>query len=150
MASVKLILLQDVDNVGLAGEEINVAPGFARNYLVPRGLAAKASASTLRVLAARKEKIEEQRRLEIEKSKSVAELIAKTEITIPMQASNDDTLFGSVTARVIAEKLKEKSIIVEHTQVKLHEPIKALGMFDVEIKLHGDIMAKAKVWVVRA
>lgn len=150
MASVKLILLQDVDNVGLAGEEINVAPGFARNYLIPRNLAAKASASTLRVLAARKEKIEEQRRLEIEKSKSVAELIAKTEITIPMQASNDDTLFGSVTARVIAEKLKEKSINVEHTQVKLHEPIKALGMFDVEIKLHGDIMAKAKVWVVRA
>lgn len=150
MASAKLILLQDVENVGLAGDEINVAPGFARNFLLPRGLAAKASPSTLRVLAARKEKIEEQRRLELEKSKALSEVIAKTEITIIMQASGDDQLFGSVTSRVIADKLKEKNIHVEHTQVKLHEPIKALGMYDVEVKLHGDIMAKAKVWVVRA
>ncbi len=150
MASVKLVLLQDVENLGLAGEEISVAPGYARNYLLPRGLAAKASASTLRLLAANKGKIEEQRRLEKEKASALAETIAKAEITIPMQAAEDDQLFGSVTARMIADKLKEMNIPVEHTQVHLDSHIKTLGMFDVNIKLHANVIATAKVWIVRA
>jgi len=150
MASVKLILLQDVENLGLAGEEVNVAPGYARNFLIPRGFAAKASPGTLRMLAARKDKIEEQRRLELEKAQKLAETVAQTEITIPMQASDDDQLFGSVTARVIADKLKEKGIVVEHTHVLLEAPIRALGTFDVEVKLHAAVKANAKIWVVRA
>jgi len=150
MASIKLILLQDVENLGLAGEEVHVAPGYARNFLIPRGLASKASQGTLRMLAARKDKIEEQRKLELEKAQKLAETIAQTEITIPMQASDDDQLFGSVTARVIADKLKEKGIEVKHGHVQLTAPIRALGAFDVEIKLHAAVTAKAKVWIVRA
>jgi len=150
MASVKLILLQDVENLGLAGEEIHVAPGYARNYLIPRGLASKASPGIQKVLAARKEKIETQRQQSLEKAKKLAETIAQAEITIPMQASDDDQLFGSVTARIIADKLKEKGIDVEHGHIQLAAQIRALGAYDVDIKLHAAVMAKAKVWVVRA
>lgn len=150
MASVKLVLLQDVENLGLAGSEISVAPGYARNYLLPRGLAAKASASTLRMLVANKGKIEEQRRKDQEKAVATAELIAKAEITIPMQAAEDDQLFGSVTARMIADKLNEMNIVVDHNQVKLQDHLKALGMYDVEVKLHTNVVATAKVWIVRA
>lgn len=150
MASTKLILLEDVENLGLAGDEVSVAPGYARNYLLPKNLAAKASPGTLRQLAARKEKIEEQRKIEVEKSKVVAAAIEKAEITIQMQASEDDQLFGSVTDRVIAEKLIEMGIEVDHNQIKLETHIKELGMFDVPVKLHGNVTATAKVWVVRA
>ena len=150
MASVKLILLDDVENLGLAGEEVSVAPGYARNYLLPRGLAAKASASTLRMLAAHKEKIEEQRRKDREKAQVMAEAIAKAEVSIPVQASDDDQLFGSVTARMIADKLKELNFAVDHNQIKLQDHIKALGMYDVPVKLHTDVIATAKVWIVRA
>ncbi|MBN2640800.1 MAG: 50S ribosomal protein L9 [Victivallales bacterium] len=150
MASTKLILLEDVENLGLAGDEVSVAPGYARNYLLPKNLAAKASPGTLRQLAARKEKIEEQRKLEMEKSKVIAASIEKAEITIQMQASEDDQLFGSVTDRVIADKLIEMGIEVDHNQIKLENHIKELGMFDVPVKLHGNVTATAKVWVVRA
>ncbi len=150
MASVKLVLLQDVENLGMAGNEVSVAPGYARNYLLPRGLAAKASAHTLRLLAANKGKIEEQRRKDQEKAAVLAETIAKAEITIPMQAAEDDQLFGSVTARMIADKLKEMNLPVEHTQVRLEDHIKTLGMFDVAIKLHANVTATAKIWIVRA
>lgn len=150
MASVKLVLLQDVENLGLAGSEISVAPGYARNYLLPRGIAAKASASTLRMLTANKGKIEEQRRKDQEKAVAMAELIAKAEITIPMQAAEDDQLFGSVTARMIADKLNEMNIAVDHNQVKLQDHLKALGMYDVQVKLHTNVVTNAKVWIVRA
>lgn len=150
MASVKLILLEDVENLGLAGDEVSVAPGYARNYLLPRSLAAKASPGTLRQLSARKEKIEEMRRVELEKAKVVAEKIAAAEVTIPMQASDDDQLFGSVTERMIADKLTEMGMSVDHNHVKLEKHIKELGVFNVEVKLHQQLSVNAKVWVVRA
>ncbi|MDD3119684.1 MAG: 50S ribosomal protein L9 [Victivallales bacterium] len=150
MASLKLILLQDVENLGLAGDEVSVAPGYARNFLLPRGLAAKASPGTLRRLAANKEKIEELRRQEQIKAQNLADAIAQAEITIPMQAAEDDQLFGSVTARMIADKLVEMGIPVEHNQVVLEDHIKTLGAFEVKVRLHAAIAATAKVWIVRA
>jgi large subunit ribosomal protein L9 len=150
MALLKLILLEDVENLGLAGDEVNVAPGYARNFLVPKGLAAKATAGTLKILAARKEKIEAHRKQELELSKTLATKIAEAEVTIPMQASGDDKLFGSVSARNIADKLAEQGIHVDYQKFKMEEPLKQLGKFEIEIKLHHDVTAKAKVWVVRA
>jgi len=148
MALIKLILLEDVENLGLAGDEVNVAPGYARNFLVPKGLAAKATAGTLRVLAARKEKIEAHRKLE--PARTLAVKIAEADVTIPMQASGDDKLFGSVSARNIADKLAEMGIHVDHQKFKMEEPLKQLGKFEIEVKLHHDVTPKIKVWVVRA
>ncbi|OGV50727.1 MAG: 50S ribosomal protein L9 [Lentisphaerae bacterium GWF2_44_16] len=149
MASVKLILLEDVENLGLAGEEISVSPGYARNYLVPRKLAATASQGALRQLAARKEKIEEHRKEELEGAKSLASKIAENEVTIQMEASDDNRLFGSVTNRVIAEKLAEKGIQIEHHRIRLDGHIRELGTFNIDIKLHSEITATLKLSIVR-
>ena len=145
---VTLILLDDVAKLGLAGEEVVVKAGYARNYLIPQGLAAKATPGILRVVESRKAMIAERRAKELADAKAMAEKMAEVEISITMQATNDDQLFGSVTARMIADELAKQGFAVEHTQVKV-EPIKTLGSFDVEVRLHADVAATVKVWVVR-
>ena len=148
MANVNLILLDDVEKLGLAGDEVSVAPGYARNYLLPRGLAAKATPGTLRLVESRKAMIAERRAKELADAKVLAEKIGQVEISISMQATDDDQLFGSVTARMIADELAKQGYAVEHSQVKV-EPIKTLGSFDVEVRLHAEVAATVKVWVVR-
>lgn len=149
MAQEKLILLEDVENLGLAGEEVSVSPGFARNYLLPKKLAAKITAATLKIIAARKEQIEAQRKQDLTNAEELATKISGVELSIPMQASEDDQLFGSVTARMIADKFAEQGIELDYQRIHC-DAIKELGMFEVEIKLHSQISAKAKIWVVRA
>ncbi|NOY76047.1 MAG: 50S ribosomal protein L9 [Kiritimatiellaeota bacterium] len=148
--SVKLILLEDMEQLGNAGDEINVAQGYARNYLIPKGLAKKLTPGTLRQIAARKEKIEEKRKQDFESAQALAAKIAETDLTIQMQAGEDEQLFGSVTSHIIAETFTEAGLEIERQKIHLEEPIKELGMFHVEIKLHKDVTASAKIWVVRA
>ncbi len=150
MAQVKLILLADVDNLGLAGDHVHVAPGYARNYLLPRGLAAQATPATLRLLAARKEKIEAQRAEELSAAKTLAVKLAELELEIPMQASADGHLFGSVTARTISEHLTAQGCKVEARVIRIEEPIRKLGDFTVHAKLHSDVLAEVKVKVAQA
>lgn len=150
MANIKLVLIEDVENLGNSGDEVSVAPGYARNYLLPNGMATKATTGTLRMIASKKEKVEQNRKVEHENAKTLATKIAETEISIQMQASDDDQLFGSVNARNIAEKMAEAGIVVEYQRIKLDEPIKKLGMYTVDVKLHADVVANAKIWVVRA
>ena len=104
MAHVKLILLQDVEDLGLAGEEVHVAAGYARNYLIPRGFATVASTGVLRQLEARKEKIEAKRKADLEAAQALSAKIATLDITIPMPASEDGHLSGSVSERTLYEK----------------------------------------------
>ena len=151
MASMKLILLQDVEDLGLAGEEVHVAPGYARNFLIPRGLAGVASKAALRQLAARKEKIEAKRKADTEAARQLAEKIQSAAITIPMQASDDNHLFGSVSERVIADTLATMDIPVDVHKIHLNgQQIRMLGEFDVEIRILRDISAVAKIHVIRA
>ena len=149
MAQVTLILLDDVENLGLAGDEVSVAPGYARNYLLPRGLAAKATPGILRLVESRKAQIAARRAQELADAKALAEKLAAVEISISMQATEDNQLFGSVTARMIADELAAQGYQIEHSRVKLDPPIKTLGSFEVEVKLHAEVTAKVKVWVVR-
>ncbi len=149
MANVKLVLLDDVENLGLAGEEVQVAPGYARNYLLPRGLAAKATRGALRLIESRKVQIAARREKEKVEAKELAVKLAGIELSIPMQATEDEQLFGSVTARVISETLAGQGFSIDHNRIKM-EPIKALGTFEVEVKLPHDITATLKVWVVRS
>jgi len=150
MAHVKLILIEDVENLGLAGEEISVAPGYARNFLLPRKLAAKATPATLRMLAARKEAIEAKRKAEIAAAEALAAKLTAQPLVIPMQTSTEDQLFGSVTARTIAEKLHEVGFAIEHTKIKIEAPIKTIGDFEVEVKLHQNVKATVKIQIVKA
>jgi len=148
MAHVKLILLDDVENLGFAGDEVHVAPGYARNFLLPRGLAAKATSATMRLVESRKTLIAARRNQELADAKALAAKLAGIELSIPMQATEDEQLFGSVTARMIAEHLAAQGFSVDHSRIKL-DPIKTLGAFEVEAKLHADVVAALKVWVVR-
>ena len=148
MAHVKLILLDDVENLGLAGDEVHVAPGYARNFLLPRGLAAKATQGTLRLVESRKTMIAARRSKEITDAKALAEKLAGIELSIPMQATEDEQLFGSVSPRAIVDALAAQGIVIDHSKIKM-EPIKALGTFEVEAKLHPEVVATLKVWVVR-
>lgn len=148
--NVKLILLQDVESLGLAGSEVTVAPGYARNYLIPRGLAAKATPGILRVLAANKEKIEAKRQEELVAAQALAAKIMENTIEIAMQASDDNQLFGSVTARNVADALNKAGFQIEHTRITLEAPIKTVGEFTVSVKLHHAVTASVKINVVRA
>ncbi len=149
MANMKLILLQDVEHLGLAGEEVNVASGYARNFLIPRKLAAHATPGALRVLAANKEKIQAKRNDDLKIAQDLAAKISEVEISIPVQASDDNRLFGSVNNRVIAEKLAENGFKIEYQRIMLEEAIKELGKYEVPVKLHADVIATAKLWIVR-
>ena len=149
MANVSLILLDDVEHLGLAGDEVRVAPGYARHYLIPKKLAAKATPGTLRLIESRKAAIAARRAADLAKAKELAEKLATVEISIAMQATEDDQLFGSVTPRRVAEELNAQGYAIEHSRVIIDPPIKMLGNFEAEVKLHSEVTAAVKVWVVR-
>ena len=149
MAQVSLILLDDVENLGLAGDEVHVAPGYARNFLLPRKLAAKATPGALRLVESRKAAIAARRAQELADAKALAAKLAEVELSIPMQATADEQLFGAVTARVIAEGLEKSGFKIPHTRVVLETPIKLLGSYEVDVKLHTAVTVPVKVYVVR-
>jgi large subunit ribosomal protein L9 len=150
MANIKLILLQDVESLGLAGTEVNVAPGYGRNYLIPQGLATKADRGTLRVLEARKEKIEQQRTDLLQRAKDLAAKLAETEVTLVVQASDDGRLYGSITARNITDQLAKQDIKIDPLRLKLDEAIRAVGEFSVDVKLHNEVTGAIKVQISAA
>ena len=145
-----LILLQDVEDLGLAGESVHVAPGYGRNYLIPKGLAAPASAVALKQIAAQKEKIEAKRKADLEAAQALADKIAAMVIQIPMQASDDNHLFGSVTERMVAEIYAANGVKVEHQRIRMDKHIRSLGEYTINIKLHQEIIANGKIVIVRA
>ena len=149
MAHVSLILLDDVEKLGLAGDEVHVTPGYARNFLIPRGLAAKATPGTLRLIESRKAIIAARRQQELADAQALAAKLAEIELSIPMQATEDEQLFGSVTNRMIADLLAAQGIKVEHRRIKVEPAIKTLGTFEVDVNLHSGVAAKLSVWVVR-
>ena len=148
--NVKLILLQDIESLGLAGSEVTVAPGYARNYLIPRGLAAKATPGILRVLAANKEKIEAKRQEELEAAQALSEKLAALNVEIFTQASEDGHLFGSVSDRMIADAIAANGIKLDHQRVIIPEAIRTLGDFVVTLKLHQKVRMDLNVKVSRA
>lgn len=150
MASMNLILLQDVEDLGLAGESVHVTPGYGRNYLIPKGLAAPASAVALKQIEAQKEKIEAKRKADLEAAQALADKIAAMVIQIPMQASDDNHLFGSVTERMVAEIYAANGVKVEHQRIRMDKHIRSLGEYTINIKLHQEIIANGKIVIVRA
>ena len=145
----ELILREDVQGLGTRGDVVNVAAGYARNFLLPRGLAVLATDTQKRVL----EKETKLRELRDEKMKSnlsaIAEKMSDISTTIVVQAGEEDKLYGSVTAHDIAEAIKNQGFEVDQKQVMLDEPIKKLGIYTVPVKLHREIEVSVKVWVVK-
>ncbi|HEV3030650.1 MAG TPA: 50S ribosomal protein L9 [Polyangia bacterium] len=145
----QVILRDDMDNLGKSGEVVNVKPGYARNYLLPRGFAIKATASDVkrvehdkRVIAARTAKLAKEAQAE-------ADGLSKVSVSIARAVGEEEKLYGSVTSRDIAEALGEQGVKVDSKKIHLEEPIKTLGLTEVQVKLGRGVNATIKVWVVK-
>ena len=145
----EVILLRNVNALGKEGDSVKVKDGYARNFLFPKKLAAPSTPQTLKLLESRKKKLklieEKQRKI----AQELADKIAKLSITITVESGIEDMLFGSVTTEQIQNALREQDIDVDKKNVVIKEPIKKLGIYEAEIKVHPDIKTKLKVWVVK-
>ncbi|MFH1842699.1 MAG: 50S ribosomal protein L9 [bacterium] len=146
----EVILLKNVDNLGEIGAVVTVARGYARNYLIPQGMAAIADERHKRIVVETMKQAKMQDQKAKRDAEGLAERMGELSCTISVQAGDDDKLFGSVTGRDIATSLSEQEIEVDHRQVELEEPIKQLGVYSVPVKLHAEVVVNAKVWVVKA
>jgi len=145
----KVILKDDVEKLGTAGNIVTVADGYARNFLFPRNLAVPATKGNTRSIEEfrqQKQTRENKRRREAEKQKDKLE---KLSLTAEVQTGEEDKVFGSVTAANIATLLEQHGFEVDRRQIMLEEPLKALGVYTIEIKLAPDVVAGVKLWVVK-
>jgi len=146
----EVILLQNVETLGSAGDIIAVKPGYARNFLFPRGLAVRSSKRN-RALADEKRMVAKARALrEAQAYEELINNLKKTEITIEVQVGGEDRLFGSVTSQDIHKALAEKGIEVDRHSILLEEPIKALGIYEVPVKITKGLNQEVKVYVIQA
>ncbi|HWO88434.1 MAG TPA: 50S ribosomal protein L9 [Gemmatimonadales bacterium] len=144
-----VILRANVPNLGKAGEIVTVKDGYARNYLLPRNLAYVATEGNKKRLAAEQAQRDRKRASEVGAAREVAARLEAISLTFTMKAGDGDRLFGSVTAADIAEKLAGEGFAVDKKQVELDEPLKALGVYKVPVRLHHEVKPEVRVWVVR-
>jgi large subunit ribosomal protein L9 len=145
----KVILRKDAEKLGKTGDVLVVKDGYARNFLIPRGIVYEATEGSLRQLDEEKKQLEKRSEKERKSSEGIAALLEKTSVTIKMKVGEEDKLFGSVTSQMISESLAEKGITLDKRQIELDDSLKTLGIFDVPIKLAAGVQGKVKVWIVR-
>ena len=146
----EIILLKDYDGLGEAGDLVNVKPGFARNKLIPEGVALRASKRNLAISRERKITTQNKKVREAALYDSLAKKLSKTEITIEAQVGEEDKMFGSVTATDIHKALLEKDIEVERQGILLDEPIKALGIYHVSVRVAPNVNSDIKIYVIKS
>lgn len=144
----QIILTTDIPSLGDAGDLVEVKPGYGANYLIPQGLALPATSSN-------KNQIEHQRRAisariarDRKDAESMSEKLSQVSVTITRLVGDDDKLFGSVSTKDIADALRDQGFDVDRRKIVLETPIKALGVYDVPVKVHRDVIAQIKLWVV--
>jgi len=143
----KVILFEEVARLGKVGDVVNVAPGYFRNFLAPRKLAVEATPQNVKVLERRSKETEKVSAREKTEADALRDKIEQITLKVRLKAGENDRLFGSVTSADLAEKLKEAGFELDRRKIHLPEPIKSLGEFTVEIKLHHDTTAKIVVVV---
>lgn len=145
----KVILKQKVEKLGDAWDAVNVKDGYARNFLFPMGLALEATKASLKI----KEDLRVSKTVLRGKEKLQAEELAKklqdASFTLAMEATAEDNLYGSVDAEELAKFLKNENYAIEKNNILLDQPIRSLGVYNIEIKLHPEVSAKIKVWIVK-
>ncbi len=144
----KLILREDVENLGKIGEIVEVAGGYGRNYLLPRGLAVKASTKNLKEQEHQKKLIQARMDGQKKDAQEMAGSLDSVSCTISRKTGEDEKLYGSVTSRDIEEALREEGVSIDRKRILLEEPLKKLGVYTVPVKLHADVTGNIKVWVV--
>jgi large subunit ribosomal protein L9 len=148
-AQMKVILREDVENLGLVGDIVDVKPGYGRNYLIPRKMAAEATQKNVKQLEHEKRLIGDLKKKRLGKAEKLAADLAEHSCTINCQVGEQDKLFGSVGRRDIADQLRRDGFDVDRRQIKLDDPLKQLGVYSVMIKLGENIETELKVWLVR-
>ena len=146
--SVELLLAEDVPSLGKQGEIVHVRRGYARNYLLPQGLATVASDHNKKMVEKHRVKLEALAAQKVADLRKLGEAISKYSVTIEAQANDEGHLYGSIGANDISKQLKTAGFPVEPDQVRLEGPLKELAMYTVKIQLHGEIESEVKVWVV--
>ncbi len=146
----KVILKENIDTLGTIGDIVKVAPGYARNYLIPKGLAIEATLKNAKALDHVKRQMEYRKNKLLEQMKALAARIEAINLTLVHQAGEEGKLFGSVTNMELAEQLNAQGIEIDRKKIMLAEPIKHLGEFTATIKLHPEVTANLKVNIVKA
>ncbi len=146
----KVILREDVQKLGKAGDVIEVKDGYGRNYLIARNLAVRADEGHLRQLDHERRLLRDKKEKALKEARDLADKIGKASCTISVQVGEEDKLFGAVTAIDITKALSKEGIEIDKKLIDLEEPIKSLGVFPVSIKIMPDVEAKLKVWVVKS
>jgi large subunit ribosomal protein L9 len=145
----EVILREDVPHLGHIGDIVKVRPGYARNYLLPRGLATVADKRNLRVLEHDKRIVEDKRKRAMSAAEQQAKQLSSTTVTIPARAGEEGKLFGSVTNIDIERALTDAGLAIERRRIRLDEPIKALGEYKVPVSLAAGVQAEITVSVTR-
>jgi len=145
----EIILRQGVENLGKPGYVVNVKAGYARNYLLPHGLAYEATPGNLKRIQQERDRLEAAENERRAGAQGIAEKLEQVSLTFSARVGEEGKLFGSVTATDIAQQLESQGFHIEKRQIDLHEPIKALGVYRVPVRLHADVKPEIRVWVIK-
>ncbi|HEU4641415.1 MAG TPA: 50S ribosomal protein L9 [Gemmatimonadaceae bacterium] len=146
----EVILRQAIENVGKPGDIVKVSNGYARNYLLPHGLAYEATEGNRKRIAQEKARLEAAENERRGQAQSLADRLEQVQLTFSARVGEEEKLFGSVTAADIAQQLHAQGFSeIEKRQIDLHEPIKSLGVYKVPVRLHADVRPEIKVWVIK-
>ncbi len=145
----KVILRKNYENLGKIGDIVEVKAGFARNFLIPRSIAYTATPGNIKAFEQEKIQIEKREAKELAAAQKIASDLENVSISIPVKVGEEDKIFGTVTTQMIADALKEKGFDLDKRKIEITEPIKALGIYSVSVKLHPEVTTTVKTWVVR-
>jgi large subunit ribosomal protein L9 len=145
----EIILRQAVENLGKTGDVVKVKAGYARNYLLPHGLAYEATPGNLKRIQQERDRLEAAENERRQAASGIAEKLEQVSLTFSARVGEEGKLFGSVTAADVAQQLEAQGFHIEKRQIDLHEPIKALGVYRVPIRLHADVKPEVRVWVIK-
>ena len=145
----QVILRERLENLGDAGEVVDVKPGYARNYLIPQGLAYEASVGNVRRIENERAVVQRQAADQLAAARARVGEIEAISLTFNARAAQEGRLFGSITTADIADRLAAQGVEVDRRQIELEEPIKSLGVFSVPIRLHSEIRPEIKIWVIK-
>ena len=147
--AVQLLLLEDVADLGKIGDQVHVAPGYARNYLLPRKLATPVTKGALKAIEKRKLQLQKEHEERVAVAQAMAEKMSKISLTIKVAAGENDKLYGSVGAQQIVEAAAAQGLELDKNSIVLADAIRELGSVDVPVKLHAEVTGTLKVMVVR-
>jgi len=145
----KVILRKDFSQLGKIGDIVDVKNGYALNYLIPRQIAYHATPGSIRVLEEEKKQLAKINAKELEGARELSSQFENLSVTIPVKVGEEDKLFGTVTSQDIADALAAKGYDIDKRKIEIAEPIKALGIYEITVKLHHEVDAILKTWVVR-